>query len=514
MIKVEDIKQLEIKGISVERINKQLDQFRKGFPFAKLLAPATISHGIHVVDDRMKSDFIRTWRECAEKLQIVKFVPASGAATRMFKDLFEYIDAATDGVSEESLLESEKFKGVKTVIDQLDRFAFYQDLKEKIAASGSSLEKCLEQKRYRFILQTILNEDGLNYSSRPKAMILFHGYPDKPRFAFEEHFVEGANHCKMADNNVKIHFTVSPEHRSLFESEISKAKAFFEPKLGVTFDVSLSEQSPATDTVAVTLNNELFRDKDNKLVFRPAGHGALLKNLNEIDADIVFIKNIDNIVPDRLRDVTVEYKELLAGLLLKVTNECHELLKRISEDDYQSDVYGKAFDFIKEYQVCELPKMIEQRDHLVQKVWLIEQLNRPIRVCGMVKNEGEPGGGPFLTSDFEQRVSFQIIESSQINQDDEQQKQIAQSATHFNPVDLVCYLKDYNNKPFDLNQFTDPETGFISIKSKDGKDLKAMELPGLWNGAMSGWITLFVEVPVLTFNPVKTIRDLLRPNHQ
>ena len=264
----------------------------------------------------------------------------------------------------------------------------------------------------------------------------------------------------------------------------------------------------------LNLNNELFRDKDNKLVFRPAGHGALLKNLNEIDADIVFIKNIDNIVPDRLRDVTVEYKELLAGLLLKVTNECHELLKRISEDDYQSDVYGKAYDFIKKYQVCELPKMIEQRDHLVQKVWLIEQLNRPIRVCGMVKNEGEPGGGPFLTSDFEQRVSFQIIESSQINQDDEQQKQIAQSATHFNPVDLVCYLKDYNNKPFDLNQFTDPETGFISIKSKDGKDLKAMELPGLWNGAMSGWITLFVEVPVLTFNPVKTIRDLLRPNHQ
>lgn len=514
MIKKEDLRQLEQRGISVERINWQIEQFRNGFPYARLIAPATVSNGINVVSEDEKLDLIQYWREHTDRLQIVKFVPASGAATRMFKDLFEYIDTAEEGKDEEEILNREKFKGVKAVIEQLDRFAFFDALKEKIIALGSSLEDYLKQKRYSRILQVILNEEGLNYSARPKAMILFHSYSDKPRFAFEEHFIEGAMHCKMSNNIVRLHFTVSTEHRSLFEVAVSEAKAFYEPKLGVTFEVSLSEQSPSTDTIAVNLDNDLFRDKENKLVFRPAGHGALLKNLNEIDADIVFVKNIDNIVPDRLREVTIEYKELLAGMLLKTRDECHNLLKSIAEEDYQEEIYHRAYEFIKRHQICDLPSKIEHRDHLVQKVWLIEQLDRPIRVCGMVKNEGEPGGGPFLTKDFEGRISYQIIESSQISPTDEAQKQIAQAATHFNPVDLVCCLKDYQHQSFNLNRFIDPETGFISLKSKDGKDLKAMELPGLWNGAMSGWITLFVEVPVVTFNPVKTIRDLLRPNHQ
>jgi len=362
------------------------------------------------------------------------------------------------------------------------------------------------------VLSLILGEQGLNYGNLPKGLVKFHAYDDGARKAVAEHLVEGAEYAKNRDSSVSIHFTVSPNHLEGFKAEVAKSKEAVEKKYGVAIVVDYSIQKPSTDTIAVNLDNTPFRGNDGELVFRPAGHGALLENLNDIDGDVIFVKNIDNVVPDNLKPTTVEYKKVLAGLLVDVQERAFAVLRTL--DGNASD--DKALTdgtFLIEKLGGDLSKLDSLNE--TEKADCIKKfLNRPIRVCGMVKNLGEPGGGPFVARNSDGDYSLQIVESSQIDLKNPAQKAIFDEATHFNPVDLVCGVKNYKGEKFDLRDFRDPKTGFISIKSKDGRELKAMELPGLWNGAMSNWITLFVEVPLVTFNPVKSINDLLRTEHQ
>ena len=445
MFTPQDIQQLEQRGISVEKAQAQLDSFRNGFPELDIVAPAAVKKGILAPKKREQDEFIAAWQQyLAEDHKILKFVPASGAASRMFKNLFEYLE---NGV---------ETPFIREFLDNIDRFAF-----------GDQLAGKQGQEAVRYLLR------DMNYGNLPKGLLLFHKYRDGARTPALEHMVEGALYA-ASNGQVRLHFTVSHDHLPHFRQHIADILERFEQKYNVRFDISFSEQLPSTDTLAANPDGTPFRNADGTLLFRPGGHGALIENLNQQDADIVFIKNIDNVVPDRLKKETIRYKQILAGVLVTEQKRVFERL----QDPTISD---------------------EER----------ERLHRPIRVCGVVKNTGEPGGGPFLVREKDGSISYQILESSQIS-DPELMKQ----STHFNPVDLVCAIRDHEGKPYNLPDFVDPLTGFISHKSKDGKELLALELPGLWNGAMARWNTIFVEVPVETFNPVKTVNDLLREQHQ
>ncbi len=436
-----DLEQLAQRGISVEKATQQLQCFRTGFPSLDIVAAASVKNGILAPKKVEQEQYIAAWEEyCKDNHKILKFVPASGAASRMFKNLFEYLD---NGI---------ETPFIKEFLANIDKFAFGDQLAGK---SG--------QEAVRFLLE------DMAYGKLPKGLLLFHKYRDGARTPALEHLAEGA-----LTGATHIHFTVSHEHLPLFRQHIADNLQKFEAKYGVKYEVSFSEQMPSTDTIAANPDGTPFRTADGKLLFRPGGHGALIENLNQQDADIVFIKNIDNVVPDNRKKDTVRYKQILAGVLVTEQKRVFDLLRN-----------GNLTD--------------EER----------ARLNRPIRVCGVVKNTGEPGGGPFLVREADGSISKQILESSQI-----EDKSLMATATHFNPVDLVCAIRDYEGKPFDLPKYVDPKTGFISQKSKDGKELLALELPGLWNGAMSRWNTIFVEVPISTFNPVKTVNDLLREQHQ
>ena len=447
----QDLEQLQARGISVEKAEAQLECFRNGFPELDIVAPASTKKGILAPKRAEQEQYIAAWQQyLAEGHKILKFVPASGAASRMFKNLFQYLE---DGI---------ETPFIKEFLAHKDEFAF-----------GPQLAGKEGQEAVRYLLE------DMHYGELPKGLLLFHKYRDGARTPALEHLVEGAQYCVGPTANSQkptayLHFTVSHDHLPLFRQHIADNIKKFEDKYNVRYDVTFSEQLPSTDTLAANPDGTPFRTKDGKLLFRPGGHGALIENLNQQDADIVFIKNIDNVVPDRLKKDTIRYKQILAGVLVTEQKRVFEALKNPDLSD-------------------------EER----------AKLNRPIRVCGVVKNTGEPGGGPFLVREEDGSISCQILESTQIS-DPELMKQ----STHFNPVDLVCAIRDYEGKPFDLPKYVDPKTGFISNKSKDGKELLALELPGLWNGAMSRWNTIFVEVPVSTFNPVKTVNDLLREQHQ
>lgn len=498
MFSQKDLEQLKRKGISKDVIERQLEYFRKGFPFLKLDRAATIHDGII----RMTEEEIQSFENGFEKdlgpRRIYKFVPASGAATRMFKELYEFMSSGSD----------EESPSVKEVFDRLQDFAFYNELKTVTA------EKNLPSGHKKALAAAILSEDGLNYGNLPKGMLLFHKYANSVRTAMEEHLVEGAGYARNADGSVHLHFTVSPEHQVDFSALVDKKLERYAGLFEVEYHVEYSQQKPSTDTLAVGMDNQPFRAEDGSLLFRPGGHGALLENLNAIDSDIIFIKNIDNVVPDRLKPVTIRYKKALAGLLIQLQNKIFEYIRLLENNPADAGLNRGISDFLFNELSFQAPLALTMWPAEKQKEYLIGILNRPVRVCGMVKNEGEPGGGPFWVRNADESISLQIAESSQIDMGDPQQKAMASNATHFNPVDLVCAVKDYRGKRFDLLKYRDPDTGFISIKSKDGMELKAQELPGLWNGAMAHWNTLFVEVPIDTFNPVKTINDLLRPQHQ
>jgi hypothetical protein len=417
----------------------------------------------------------------------------------MFKSLFEFLEHNTLN------------KETEEVINKIRLFAFYKDLSLTIESNDNSIQKCLESRAYDTIIGHILHHPGLNYGNLPKGLLKFHQYTDSSRTAFEEHLVEGVMYATGENNTVKIHFTVSPEHRQGFDFLLKEKKEILENKYHVKFEISFSEQKSSTDTIAVDINNEPFRDKNGDLLFRPGGHGALLDNLNDLDADIIFIKNIDNVVPDRLKEPTVDYKKALAGFLLNVKNKIAHYLA-LFENPNSIDI-NEIISFTElnlGYKFSEDFLSYPREKQIIQ---ITRILDRPLRVCGMVKNEGEPGGGPYWVMQPDGSQSLQILESSQFDLSLDEHMKAMENATHFNPVDLVCSTKDSKGKPYDLMKFRDPQTGFISKKSKDGKELKALELPGLWNGAMAFWNTVFIEVPIETFNPVKTINDLLRPQH-
>lgn len=505
MFTPQDKELLAKKGISEAQIKDQLDSFKKGFPFLKLDAAASIDKGIMAPAREEQDFYLAQWEEYKRQdNSILKFVPASGAASRMFKNLFEFLEA--DYEVPTTKFENEFFARIAD-------FAFYEDLNEAcLENEKEDISSLMSLGKYKVVVANLLNKSGLNYGALPKGLLKFHNYDTGARTPLEEHLVEGALYASEKDNQVNVHFTVSSEHRELFKTLVEEKLDLYAAKYGVKYDIGFSEQKPNTDTIAADMNNEPFRDNGH-LLFRPGGHGALIENLNDLNADIVFIKNIDNVVPDRLKGDTVHYKNLIAGILVNLQKQAFEYLELLDSGHYTQEQIQEVIRFVQQKLFCRHPDIKEMEDgELV--LYLKKKLNRPMRVCGMVKNVGEPGGGPFLAYNEDGTISLQILESSQINMDNTKDKEMFEKGTHFNPVDLVCAIRDYKGNKFDLAKYVDKETGFISYKSKSGKELKALELPGLWNGAMSDWSTVFVEVPLSTFNPVKTVNDLLRPEHQ
>jgi len=507
MLTHEDKELLAKKGISEEKIAEQLACFEKGFPFLKLSAAASVENGgIMLAAEADQQRYLAAWDAYkAGDKKIVKFVPASGAASRMFKNMFEFLGADYD-------VPTTDFE--KKFFDHIHNFAFYNDLNAAcMDNTGKNIDALIAEKNYKAVVANLLEAAGLNYGSLPKGLLKFHRYADGVRTPLEEHLVEGALYAAGKSGDVFVHFTVSTEHRELFQKLVDSKAAEYAAKYGVNYHISFSEQKPSTDTVAADMENKPFRDKDGKLLFRPGGHGALIENLNDLDADVVFIKNIDNVVPDRLKDDTVTYKKLLAGVLVTLQKQAFEYLNLLDSGSYRHDELENIIRFVQQQLHCRRADLKDLEDaDLV--IYLRKKLNRPMRVCGMVKNVGEPGGGPFLAYNPDGTVSLQILESSQIDMNDAEKKAMFEKGTHFNPVDLVCAVRNYKGEKFNLLNYVDKATGFISYKSKNGKDLKALELPGLWNGSMSDWNTVFVEVPLSTFNPVKTVNDLLREQHQ
>lgn len=495
-----DLQTLAGKGISEEQVADQLNRFTTGFPYLKIIDSATAGHGIMRMTAEQEAAAEQRWTQFLnDGGKACKFVPASGAASRMFKALFNFVD------------EGKMSSDIEQVIENIDKFAFYNALNAVCVHNyGKSVADLKAEGRYKEIISGIILGTGLNYGQLPKGLLLFHSYPAGARTPLEEQIAEGAATAAAPGGTLYLHFTVSPAHRQLFERKLAEVVPAAEAKYGIKIDVSLSEQKASTDTIAANPDGTPFRNEDGSLLFRPGGHGALIENLNDIDAAVVFIKNIDNVVPDAHRDSTVKWKKILAGELIIIHDTIARYIKELRSGNCSIERQREMIAFLHDTLQVRDPRMKALSDADLEG-FLLAKLNRPLRVCGMVKNEGEPGGGPFISVNPDGSSSPQILESHQIAPEF---KELMNKATHFNPVDLVCYLRDADGKPFDLPKFVDRATGFISSKSAHGRELKALELPGLWNGAMSDWNTVFVEVPASTFNPVKTVNDLLRPAHQ
>lgn len=505
-----DLEQLKLYGIEPDKLEVQLNNFVKGFPYMKLAAPATVGNGIIAIDDKSRAQLIEWYH--GYKGARLKFVPASGAATRMFKNLFECLDEIKQ--KGEAQFDDRSFGSAYAFFEGIRSFAFYTELADYLKQKGKEMNSLLEQKKHKIILEALLSDQGMGYGNLPKGLLKFHSYGNTGRTAVEEHLVEGALYARESDNTVPIHLTVSPEHIDGFKTKLRQVAAFYENKYGVTYRISFSVQKKSTDTVAVDVDNQPFRESNGKMLFRPGGHGALLDNLNDQKEPLIFIKNIDNVVPDHLKATTVDYKMVIAGLLLEVKEVVHLLLRKALRNELAVEEFLTLQKTLNQNYFIKVPEPSSFENTQLWLSALTEFLNRPIRVCGMVRNEGEPGGGPFWVTENSGYQTLQIVESSQIDLKNSNQKEIFARSTHFNPVDLVCWTYDFEGNKFDLTQYRDSETGFIAQKSKDGRILKAQELPGLWNGAMANWITLFVEVPLITFNPVKSVNDLLRHEHQ
>lgn len=516
MLTQQDLKQIQSKGIDLETFEEQIENFRYGFPFIDLVAPATIEDGIRKFTDTELKGLEKLYNNEAPDHAILKFVPASGAASRMFKNLFTFREKFSGFQNQDkTLFEADKsFNSVYNFINNIRKFAFFDELAAALKKDDYDIDTELSEGNYGLILDYILLEKGLNYANLPKALLRFHRYEEnQQRMAFEEHLVEAANYCKDNDDRAAVHFTISPEHANKFIADINLVKDAHEKKFDVTYELTFSVQKSSTDTVAVDLNNKPFRDEEGRLVFRPGGHGALIENLNDRKGDIIFIKNIDNVIPDRLKEETFTYKKVLGGYLIKVQDKIFQYLELLETGKAIENDLAEIEKFCTQSLSIRMSPDYNDMKRNEKGEYLFNKLNRPIRVCGMVKNDGEPGGGPFWVRNAEGEVSLQVVESVQIDHSNPEQKSILAQSTHFNPVDIVCGVRNYLGECFDLHDFIDPLTGFISSKSMYGRELKAQELPGLWNGAMADWITIFVEVPLITFNPVKTINDLLREEH-
>ena len=500
-----DLEILNAKGISEEKLAEELEMLKNGFPYLRIEAPATPGNGIFVLTQELEDQSSDLWNQYLDKGgKVLKMVPASGAASRMFKDLFAFVNGKKDKPDNDFM---------KKFFEHIEEFAFFAVLNAKcIELYGLSIDSLVKEKRYKDVVKALIEKEGLNYGQLPKALLRFHRVPGTSRTAIEEHLAEGAQYASGKDGKVRVHFTVSEDHLPLVNIKFEEMKGKLEHEYDVEYELSTSVQKPSTDTVAANLDGTPYREKGG-LFFRPGGHGALIENLNDLDADVIFIKNIDNVVPDARRLDTIRYKKVIGGVLVgikqKADNYCR-LLKKGTPSETELD---EMMDFLHKV-LCITHDSANGMNSEEKAAYIYSKLNRPYRVCGMVKNEGEPGGGPFLAYNPDGTVSPQILESTQIDPKNKEAQKMLKEATHFNPVDLVVCTRDWEGKKFNLPEYVDKATGFISQKSREGVEIKALELPGLWNGAMSDWNTVLVEVPVSTFNPVKTVNDLLRPVHQ
>mgnify|MGYP004446311851 FL=1 len=502
MLNQEDLNYLNSKGITEDMLNEQLQRFATGFPYLKIKEAAGKGCGVNCIEEKPQEEAVAEWFNYLKNGgSVEKFVPASGAASRMFKNVFEFVTA--NKPAPETGFEKTFFEGIH-------KFAFYPALNDAcVKAFGKDIDALIADGRYVDVAKGLIYPEGLNYGALPKAVLQFHTLADNTvNTALEEHLEEGAAYACQADGKVNIHFTVSPEHRKVFENLLAVAVPKMEKKYGVKYSISMSEQKAYTDTVAVTTDNVPYRE-NGKMLFRPAGHGALIENLNEINADVIFVKNIDNVTPHNAPTKT--YKAVLGGYLLQIQKKVAEYLKKLNAGNCSKEEICEMSEFAKNTLFIETPADLKCED---LADFFKRKFNRPIRICGMVRNDGEPGGGPYMVYNEDGSVSPQILEAAQIDTTKPDQVDLMKKGSYFNPVDLALYVKDVNGNKFDLKKYVDKNTGLISEKSKGGVAFKALKLPGLWNGSMSDWISVFVEVPVETFNPVKTVNDLLRPMHQ
>ena len=482
-------------GLSVEEAERQLCLFEKSPPHLQLDRPCTLGDGIRALSDAEIAAATAAHAAASHEGRLMKFVPASGAATRMFQALLAERETAATLNREDALLRRARGdRNADTVVrfmEAIDRFAFADDLRAGMAARGYDLPALLRRGEFGTILDALLSPEGLDVSARPKGLLQFHRYPEGNRTAFEEHLAEAAGTVRNRHSTCRVHFTVSPEHEERFRKILAAVY----------------------DTIAVDLQHRPFRTAQGALLFRPGGHGALIENMSELAGDLIFVKNIDNVVPDWRRADTLKWKKILAGLLVIIQRNIFDHLARL-QGRPEPAVVESALRFAHEDLCLSVPAQFDRSSVEVQRQRLIEIFDRPVRVCGVVRNTGEPGGGPFWVRGRDGSLSLQIVESAQVDPAQQEQQAIFSAATHFNPVDLVCGVRNHRGEQFDLRRFVDSEAVFITRKSMDGRDLKALERPGLWNGAMAHWTTVFVEVPGSTFTPVKTVLDLLRPEHQ
>lgn len=507
-----DIQQIQDKGLTLEKVEEQLTMFDMQIPYVNLKAHATIGDGILRLEETEKEKFIALYKAEKERLDIVKFTPASGAATRMFKSLYRFLEIYEPKKSTiNSYINNEKAQDVRTFLIGSDKLPFYDNIIALVNEESNHKELSSDEFYYLFV-KSMLDENGLHLGNFPKGLMPFHKYKNHLATPFQEHLFEAASYACNREKSV-LHFTITEHHLEKFKNKEKEILNIIEEKTNCKFSISYSFQSPATDTIAVDLKNNPLRDQKGKLVFRPGGHGALIQNLNMMNADIIFIKNVDNVVVHKYANEIANNKKILAGKLIDLQKKIFAFLEKLHQPISDDDIVT-ILNFLHNELNVQISEEFEKYSRNYQIAYLKEKLNRPLRVCGMVKNEGEPGGGPFWVKHENGSVSLQIVESAQIDKKNDYHQQIFKQSTHFNPVDIVCGIKNYKGEKFDLTKFVDKKAYFIASKSKSGKKLKALELPGLWNGGMAFWNTVFIEVPLITFNPVKTVNDLLKPPHQ
>lgn len=506
-----DIDQIHSNGLTVEKVISQLHAFESGISPINLKDAATIGNGIFKLTSKEQNNYISCYDNNKSNYSILKFVPASGAATRMFKFLFEFLkDYNPKEGSINAYINKNKASEIALFILGIEKLPFYSEIIKHVP---SNYEHLRSDEKVLVFVKTMLDDNKLDYGKLPKGLLPFHQYKNEVSTAFKEHLYEATQY---ASNNgcAKLHFTISENHVQKFLEEFNSIKEKISTKTNTSFEVSFSQQKHKTDTIAVTPKNTFFRENNEQLLFRPSGHGALIENLNDITDDIIFIKNIDNVVTPKLKDSVIIYKKVLAGALIKAQEQVFNFLTVLENTSISETEIIDIANFLSTDLNIIINSEFEKYSKKYQIEYLVNKLNRPIRVCGMVKNEGEPGGGPFWVKSENGTISLQIVESAQIDKKNKRQKDILKKSTHFNPVDIVCAVKNYKGEKFNLLNFVDHNTGFISSKTRLGKQLKALELPGLWNGAMANWNTIFIEVPLETFNPVKNVNDLLKPSHQ
>jgi hypothetical protein len=512
-----DRQQMKTLGISTAKVFEQIDILRRSDFFVRLKRPCTLGDGVRKIDDADLGKYIHLHSSAATQGRFMKFVPASGAATRMFQSLLQIFYLPQYLASDELQKRMDQGGSIacdfKRFIDELNRFPFVNNLREVLACDGYILDEIVRDGHFRILLEYLLTPRGLSYGNLPKAMLLFHSYPDEHRTAFEEQLAESGTYLGANSGKCSLHFTIPEEHETGFQALTEEVCRRYGDRYRATFDVSFSFQKSSTNTLAVDMKGFPFRDRLGRLHFRPAGHGALLENLNDLNADLIYIKNVDNVVPDRLKDTVCFWKKVMGGYLISIQRTIHSLLHRMQDSD-SSQAIQEAAGFAARELLLSFPAGFKIWPEEKKRSFLFNILNRPIRVCGMVPNAGEPGGAPFWVEDENGDLSLQIVERAQVDLNSPQQSVVWNSSTHFNPVDIVCCARDFEGKPYDLRKFVDPRAVIITRKSIDGTDIQALELPGLWNGSMAHWITVFIEVPAATFNPVKSLFDLLRPEHQ